>query len=646
MRNLLHRCLDRNLRQRLPHIGEARIVIEGILSGSGAAAEPVVAASNKTRQRLAWSLAAGFCIAFLAAAVWGAFAYFRPAAQQAEALRFLVSPPESSNLRQVTGPAGALPAPLVVSPDGRRVAFVARTADGKIQIWVRSLDSLNAQALAGTEDAVSPFWSPDSRFLGFFAGGKLKKIDVSGGPPLTLCDAQDGWGATWNRDGIIVFASGSGLQKVAAAGGVPAAATTLAQDEIRHYRPFFLPDGRHFLYSVTGGNVFVASLDSPERKMLLKSDSFNVLYSQGHLLYLRETTLMAQPFDLQRLEFTGDPFPIAEEIRIGGMNPGTGLFSVSENGVLTYQTGTGAGFETKLVWFDRTGKQIGALGDPANYSDVYISPDGKQASVSILDPVRRTRDIWIYDLARSLKTRFTFEPGDEYTLIWSPDGKRAILTSRRKQYMDLYQRLADNSGTEETLLEDNTDKYYLSLSPDGRSLLYGTGNTTPQTGNDLWLLPLLGDPSTGSGQGRKPVPFLKTQFSERFGQFSPDGRWVLYDSNESGRYEVYVAPYPGPGGKRQVSTAGGFWPRWRRDGTEIFYRSLDGKLMEAAVNGKSTGFEVGVVKPLFEARFGGTARSQYDVSPDGQRFLINTMSGQAGEAPITVVVNWTAGLNK
>ena len=300
------------------------------------------------------------------------------------------------------------------------MAFVAVREGNNALLWVRSLDTLTAQALAGTEGASSPFWSPDSRFLGFFAGGKLKKIDVAGGPPITLCDAPSGRGGSWSRDGIIVFnpANTVALQKVSAAGGTPTAATVLGSGEAGHRRPFFLPDGRHFLYSASssgaaaaGLSIYVASLDSADRKLLLTADANNALYSQGHLLFLRETTLMAQPFDAQRLELAGEAFPIAEQIqRSQNAPPQNGFFSASENGVLAYQTGTGAG-GSRLVWFDRSGKQLGVLGEPAAYSDIELSPDGKQASVSLPDQSGRTRDIWLYDVARGLKTRFTFDPG-------------------------------------------------------------------------------------------------------------------------------------------------------------------------------------------------------------------------------------------
>jgi len=639
IRNLIQRCLNKDPRQRLRDMGEARIILADALSGA-APAEPVAAQRRGPLSdiRVAWSVAAVLLVAALAL---GAFAYFRRAQEDTRTTRFFVSLPDKSGLAEEGTVIPGQTGPLSVSPDGRRIAFVAGSADGKYLLWVRSLDTLTAQALAATDGASSPFWSPDDRFLGFFAGGKLKKIEVSGGPPITLCDAPNNRGGTWSGDGVIVFAPNYPgiLQKVSASGGVPTAISILGKGETAHVRPVFLPDGRQFLYNANTGSanavpIYIASLDSKERKLLLNTDGSNVVYAQEHILFLRETTLMTQPFDSRRLVLAGEAVPIAEEIQTQSGAPPGGIFSASENGVLAYQTGTGAaGFQ--LVWFDRTGKQTGVLGDSAAYADLELSPDGKRASVSIPAQPINARDIWLYDVARGLRTRFTFDPASEYGSLWSPDGSRVVFNSNRKGHYDLYQKDSSGAGAEEVLLEDNVNKYPASWSPDGRFILYLTFGTP--TGFDLFVLPLTGD--------RKPIPFLNTKFNEGPGEFSPDGRWVAYTSDESGKNEVYVARFPGPGGKWQISTGGGNFPRWRRDGTEIFYLSLDNKLMSAAANGKGSGFEVGAVKPLFQTRVAGQ-RYEYDVSSDGQRFLINTFPEQVASAPITVVVNWTAGLRK
>jgi Tol biopolymer transport system component len=640
VRDLLRRCLQKDKTLRLRDAGDARIEIHEALT-TPFRVEPLAVQSKNlfSNIRAAWSVAAISIV--IATLGWGAFAYLRHAPEVAQQVRFFVSLPDGWVLEQSVGAGGAATIPLAASPDGHRVAFVASARDGKSLLWVRSLDALTAQALAGTEGAARPFWSPDSRFLGFFAGGKLKKIELSSGPPITLCDAPDDRGGTWSQEGVIVFApqANSALQKVSASGGVPNAATVLTEGETAHRRPYFLPDGRHFLYrSVTssgvGGPIYVASLDSAERKLILNADSANVAYSRGHLLFLRETTLMAQPFDTQRLALTGEAFPIAEEILRSVTTPPYGFFSASENGLLAYQTGSAsAGYQ--LLWLDRTGKQLGALGDQALYGDLELSPDGKRTSVATVDQVGQVRDIWLYDVGRGLRTRFTFGPGAAFTSIWSPDGSRIVFSAFRKGHLDLYQKSSSGAGAEEVLLEDNHDKIPVSWSPDGRFILFRTVGTAAR---ELFILPLSGD--------RKPVPFLNTKFNENFGRFSPDGRWIAYSSDESGRSEVYVAPFPGPGGKWQISTAGGEFPRWQHDGTEIFYLSPENRLMAATVNGKGANFEVGAVKSLFAPRIATGGRYQYDVSPDGQRFLINTALDQATSAPITVVVNWTAGLKK
>ena len=367
----------------------------------------------------------------------------------------------------------------------------------------------------------------------------------------------------------------------------------------------------------------------------MNADSTNVLYSQGHLLFLRDTTLMAQRFDTHRLVLTGDAFPIAESILTQGFVNPYGLFSASENGVLTYQVGSGAG-GLKLVWFDRTGKQIGVLGDSIANSDLELSPDGKRLSINKPAPAGNTLDIWLYDLARGLPTRLTFGE-DAGASIWSPDGSRVVFASSQKGHFDLYQKASNGAGAEELLLADNLEKTPLSWSLDGQFILYRTAAAS--TDFNLFVLPLSGD--------RRPFPFLNPTAKDiaLFGQFSPDGRWVVYSSSESGRSEIYVAPFPGPGGKWQISSDGGSAPRWRRDGTEIFYLAPDFKLMAAVVNGKGASFEVGAVKPLFQTRTFGFHYS-YAVSADGQRFLINTSPEQEASAPITVVLNWTAGLKK
>lgn len=643
LERVVRKCLAKEPEKRWQAASDVCDELKWIAEGGSqsAATAPIVAASRTSPHdtRRAWIVATACCIAAL---IFGSLLYLRHAPEPPRAVRFSLFPPDKWVLAGTGAVTTGASAPVAISPDGQRVAFVAASAEGKTLLWIRSLDALTAQELAGTEGATSPFWSPDSRSLGFFTGGKLKKIDVSGGPPITLCDAQDNRGGTWNRDGVIVFAPTniSALQKVSASGGVPAAATVLARGELGHIRPSFLPDGRHFLYSTiaprpgSGGPIYLGSLDSSERKLLLNATSANALYAQGNLLFLRDTTLVAQPFDTRRSVLTGDASPIADQIRISGSLQPYAYFSASENGALAYQMGAETA-SSQLAWFDRTGMQISVLGDPAAYTDIELSPDGKRASVSIPDE-GKGRNIWIYDVARGLRTRFTFDPADQFAPIWSPDGSRIVFNSRRKGSLDLFQKAASGSGNEEVLLEDTVDKFPASWSPDGKFILYVRSG--PSRSNDLFVLPLAGD--------RKPFPFLQTQFSESDGRISPDGRWVVYSSNESGRNEIYVAPFPGSGGKWQISSGGGAYPRWRHDGSEIFYLAPDNKLMAASVNSKGANFEVSAVKPLFTTRIATQGSYKYDVSPDGQKFLVDAAPEQAMSSPITIVLNWTAGLKK
>jgi eukaryotic-like serine/threonine-protein kinase len=640
---VVKKCLAKEPEERWQAASDLTDALKWIADGASQANVPAPVPTSPMGQqrnaRVVWLVAATLLLVLLGLGGW---AYFRRAPDDIRPVRFFVSPPENWNFSELSSSASLSTASIAVSPDGHRIAFAAVGADRRSLLWVRSLDTLAADPLAGTEGAERTFWSPDGRFLGFFVGEKLKKIDISGGPPITLCDSGAGIGGTWSRDGLIVFGPSltSGLQKVSASGGVPTTASTLVEGDVGHRRPFFLPDGRHFLYraagsGINGGPVYVSSLDSAERKLVINSDSVNVVYSQGHLLFLRETTLMAQPFDARRLTVTGEAFPIAEKIQTTNTNPPYGVFSASENGVLAYQTGpVGAG--SQLTWFDRSGKQIGVLGDLQPYYDLELSPDQKRAAVSTTSS-QSGADIWLYDVARGLPTRFTFGPGNASASIWSPDGSRIIFGSTRKGHYDLYQKASSGAGTEEVLFEDNFNKTPWSWSPDGRFILYSSAGDRPET--DLFALPLSGD--------RRPIPFQQTRFNESQGQFSPDGRWVAYTSFESGRAEVYVAPFPGPGGKWQISTAAGGSPRWRRDGMEIFFLGPNTALMAAAVNGKGSSFQVGAVKPLFQTHLVGP-RHEYDVSADGQKFLINSAPQQNGAAPapITVVLNWTAGLKK
>ena len=492
-----------------------------------------------------------------------------------------------------------------MSPNGWQVAIVAHDREGKRLIWIHSRDALAARPLTGTENASSPFWSPDGRFLAFFAGGKLKKIDISGGPAVTLCDAEIGLGGTWSPAGTIVFAPSfqTPLQKVPASGGTPAPVTAIEEGESYHSRPSFLPDGNHFLYTSRdrGGPrfVYVGSVDSLDRKRLMDVEASNSVYSRGHLLFVRETMLMAQPFDTRRLALTGEAFPIAERIQLTAGLVGT--FAASENGVLVYQGGAPMGL-AQLAWFDRTGKQLSVLGEPGAYNDLRLSLDAKQAAVSLRDQAQNTADIWLVDTARGTRMRLTNDPSEDVSPVWSPDGKTIAFASRRSGKTGIYQRPSNGGGGDELLLASETTVLPGSWSPDGRFLLYMSVRSAVRP--DLWVLPLAGS--------RTPLPFAQENgVTELPGSFSPDGRWIAYFSNKTGRMEVYVAPFPGPGGATLISTSGGGSPRWRRDGKEIFYLDMPtGRLMAAEVKSTDGAFQVGTVRELFSVRPRG-ARSPY-----------------------------------
>jgi len=631
------RCLEKSAAARFQSAGDLAFALDSLSAHSGATealphAPARVAARDRTLRLVVGALVAALVLVSIAAAI-GWFSRPRP---ETQTVRFSVTPPDGWPLSlSGSGPTNAITAPLAVSPDGRRIAFVARNGENIDRLWIRPLAALTAQELPGTDGASSPFWSPDSRSIGFFAGGRLKRIDADGGPPTTICETVDHRGGAWNNDGVIIFSASldGPLMKVAASGGVAVALTTLAKGERGHVRPTFLPDGRHFIFTVTNGGMFVGSLDSNERTLLFpKPDSSTTMYTQGHLLFMRESTLMAQPLDLKRLALTGEPFPLAEQVQLLG-SPFVAVYSVSTNGVLAYQTGTSGG-NPQIFWFDRAGKMLSVVGDRAPYGDLEMSPDGKSAAVSVVDPALGTRDIWLIDLERGLRSRFTFDPSDELTSAWSPDSRTVVFNSRRSGHLDLYQKPADGSRSEEALLVDATDKFPLSWSPDGRFLLFNKLAATAE----LWVLPLNGD--------RKPFPYRQNRFNNQGGAFSPDGRWVAFLSNESGGLRIHVAPFPGPGGQSQVSpTAGAGAMRWRRDGREIFYRRGDGQLVATAVNGEGAAFQVGAISPLFNLGPLAGPRRVFDVDATGERFLVNSQQDpQAkGTPPFTVVVNALAG---
>ena len=642
VRRLLDRCLRKDLRTRLQSIADARIVIDEPEQQQAAPPAPA-------KRRSPWWIAAAATPALGLLAL--AAIHFSEKPPEASPIRFEIAPPDKQNFGLG----------FAVSPDGKLVAFDG-SSDAGTKLWIRPLSSTTAQPVAGTEGASRPFWSPNSRFVGFFANGKLKKVDVTGGQPETLCDVpRIPGGGTWNKDGDILFgAPDSALQRVSQSGGVAVPLSALDKDlkELGHLRPSFLPDGRHYTYiargSDAGGSVYLASLDGMPRRRILSS-SQGVIYSPptsrgapGHLLFLRSGTLMAQPFDVRRLELAGDAIQVAERV---GNNNTYGYFSVSANGILVYRTGEPN--RGQMRWVSRDGKVLGTVGPAGDYFDMSLSPDGKQVAVlARIDGSFGGGDIWLVDVAHNVATRFTFDQSSFGPFVWSPDASRlAYPVSKQSSKFDLFQKHSGGAETEDLLLAGDLVTLPADWSGDGAYLAYCERH--PKTGWDLWILSLAGR----AADERKPRPFLVTPFQESQAQFSPEShgppRWVAYTSDESGRPEVYVRPFQtgdGQARKIQISTNGGSKPRWRRDGTELYYVAADTTLMAVTIK-SGTQLGASVPKPLFLTNLrlddgAGVLWFRYSPSADGSKFLILAPLDQTAFAPITAVVNWTAGLKR
>jgi serine/threonine protein kinase len=536
---------------------------------------------------------------------------------------------------------------MALSPDGRRMAFVARDDGGKEQLWIRALDALTAQPLAGSEGASHPFWSPDSRYVAFFSGGKLRKIDANGGPPQALCDASAGRGGTWGEDGTILFTPSPAdtIYRVAAAGGAPVAVTEFDAEggELSHRFPEFLPDGRHFLFLVQGRaetegseegfTLFAGSLESKERKRLVATSSSARYAKSGHVLFLRDRTLLAQRFDAGALELVGDAVPVAENL--SRTTRFETMFSLSDAGFLAFQAGAESEL-SQLVWVDRAGRDLETVGKPADYRSIALSHDGKRVAAAVVDSKSGKSDVWILDLDRGTSTRLTFDPADETAPIWTPDDRRVYFTSTRQGRGDIYVKSSSGTGTEEVVLADPDASFLWSVSVDGRIGAVMTNSTSKRTAWDVSILDL------ASGQARV---FLDTPFSELTPAVSSNGRWLAYTSNESGQNEVYVQSLAGDGGKWQVSAEGGTRARWTRDDRELIFQTPDFKLVIVDVESTSE-FRASVPRPLVDARIRQIIGMHYAVSPDGARILVNRALEQAEVAPVTLVQNWALELER
>lgn len=631
---VITRCLEKRAEQRIQSARDLSYALRDILADSGASRSPVAMGAPLRRNRIgmfAWGLAA----VGLAVVIGFGILYVSEPVVPRRVVRFSISPPPGgtfmpSAISVVNSPAFA------VSPDGRCLAFLARIGTEQSSIWVRPLDSVVARRLAGTEGAALPFWSADSRAIGFSAAGKLRTIEVVGGAVRVLCNAPTLGGGTWNREGTIVFQPNQDgpLHRVSAEGGtpVPVRSSDSPSGKLASARfPSFLPDGRHFLFFNAPGTVLVGSLDAEDASFLLNADS-TPSYASGYLLFQRQGTLLAQSFDPKRLELTGDATPIAEGLAFG--STGLGRFSASASGHLAFRTAADA--ETVLRWFDRQGKEMGTVGPATGYVNLNptLSPDGTRLMISRQARGERTFDLWQFDLSREyISSRFTFDAGTEWLPAWSPDGQYVAFTMDHGTLKhDIYRRLASGTGDDELVFASPSSKTVTDWTPDGKFLVF---DEPTETGSDLSYVPVSGD--------RKPVSYLRTKFNEQNPHVSPDGRWLAYQSDESGRYEIYVRPFPdAERGKVQVSKEGGIDPRWSHDGTELFYFSGNDRLMASTVRTDQSHFTVLTSDPLFHVRK-TTNRTSYTVTTDGQRFLINTVAATI-EAPITVVLDWTAAL--
>jgi len=656
LERVIKKCLAKDPDARWQSAGDLASELKWIAEGGGPASPEAAKSTFPAKPRmLPWAVAA---VALLAVIGLGILHF--ASRQSKPVIRTQIA---SSDKLQF-GFVGDQGGPPVISPDGTRIVFAAK-AEGKTQLYVRSLDKLAPQPLNGTEDATWPFWSPDGRSIGFFThDSKLKRIDVAGGPAVVICDALNARGGTWGPDGTVLFEPfpTQPLFRVPAAGGAPAAVTQLSGNYTTHRWPFFLPDGRHYIYLAANHAdpnspdtaIFWASLDGKENKVVVRTHS-SAIYAAGQLLYVRDTSLIAQPFDPVSGELKGDATILNDDVQVDGV-VWRGTFTAAESGPLIYQpASTGAGL--RLTWMERNGKETGVLtgADSSSqksigsmtgadvYNQVELSPDGKKAAVTIGNP---KSVIWIYDVERNTRTRFTFGDGSAISPLWSHDGRQiAYMSAGADNHYRLLVKASDGSGEAAILAPSEysvgeTQQALWDWSPDGRYLLYGVGRLGRGNGTDIWALPLFGD--------RKPFAYVAGPNIKEFAKFSPDGRWVAYQSDETGRDEIYVAPFPWTGAKWQISSGSGVSPRWRRDGKEIVFEGLGSPFTwSAQVDGHGSSFTVGEVRTLFESDdlSPNTAAAQFAITPDAQRSLAIT-TGDAGKLPLTVIQNWTEDLKK
>lgn len=631
---LIQICLEKDPDERVQTAHDLKLQLQAIAEAPQTAATPSSASSAPRRWSwLPWAVAA--LLALVAAAI--GWLWLESQRAPTTSVHSYILPPDKSSLA-INGNSGGFPA---LSPDGKRLAFIAKTADGKQMLWVQPLNSAVAQPLSGTDGASYPFWSPDSRYVAYFANDELNKIDASGGPPQALCAAPSGRGGAWNAQGTIVFApaSDAALMRVDAGGGTPVPLTSLQRQENSHRWPQFLPDGKHYFYFGHSNNAFqsgiyLSELGSDKRTLLFRNES-GAIYAPGYLLFVRDNTLMAERFDSSKLALAGDAHPLADHVAVN-TDIWAPVVTASNHGELLYQGGS-VGGGSQLVWYDRSGKQgASVFPDDGNYWSPALSPDGSRLALAIDN--NGISDIWVVDLTRNTKTRLTFGPSVSVMPVWWPDGKSIVYASGASGSPNaILRKNADGTGTAETLLTSGGSAFPFSVSPDGRYVVYMYLAPQSKTDFDIWALPMFGD--------RKPFPVVQTQFLDATPAVSPDGKWIAYANNESGGMQVYLQPFPSGPGKWQVSVAGGYTPQWRRDGRELYYAN-DQQFMAVDVTEKGGSLQLGTPHLLFKAPMVAGPSGPYSASSGGQKFLLNQSVVQADTEPLTLVTNWTADLRK
>jgi Tol biopolymer transport system component len=621
---LLERCLERDPKKRLRDIGEARIALETLGAEPEVAAAPAVAARRSATATIAGA-AAAIVIALSAVALVG---FMRQAPPERPVTRFQFT--ADAKLANMSWPR--------ISPDGRMVAFLGRDTAGKTSIWVRPLDAFSPYQLQDTEGAARLFWSPDSRFVAYFVGrSQLKKAPVAGGPPQLICEADGGADGSWSSTGEILFDGRAvdPIRRVAASGGTATQAThpDAAKGEAGHAWPFFLPDGRHFIFLAMSrragdkSTIHVGSLDAAGSTVVTPSDS-RAEYANGYLLYVLQGTLVARRFDPDKLVASGEPIPLVEHLAVDVND--TASFSASSNGVMAFAQGEVAP-TSELVWLDRTGRELGKIGPPGPYFDLALSPDGRRLAYGFGDK-SGAQDIWVRDLKRDVASRLTFNPRNDMWPMWSPDGRRIVFSTDREGHLAVMVRDASGTGNEETIYANADSEVRVDdWSRDGRRLLFAVLPASRR-----WDLKSMAMDGTAT-----PVDYIVTDASEFGARFSPDGRFVAYVSSESGAGEIYVQTFPASGGKWQISNGGGTQPGWRADGKELFFLAPDNTLMAVPVSIGAT-FEPGIPKALFKrtTERGGFLRNRWTASADGQSFVVNAARESSHQTPFSVVMNW------